>query len=102
MGSEDLLGCGADIDDVILGQASPNGEAPAIGRIASTNGGTALPANPTTNRPSPSSATDAATGRWPLGLPSGLKPEQRPPALRGWLHNHDLSTDPRPRRGNNR
>lgn len=25
---------GADIDDVILGQASPNGDAPAIGRIA--------------------------------------------------------------------
>ncbi|MEV6140060.1 acetyl-CoA C-acetyltransferase [Nocardia sp. NPDC051990] len=30
---------GADIDDVILGQASPNGEAPAIGRIAALNAG---------------------------------------------------------------
>ncbi|MCY4669603.1 MAG: acetyl-CoA C-acetyltransferase [Rhodococcus sp.] len=30
---------GAEIDDVILGQASPNGEAPAIGRIAALNAG---------------------------------------------------------------
>ncbi|MCD2261563.1 acetyl-CoA C-acetyltransferase [Dietzia aurantiaca] len=30
---------GADIDDVILGQASPNGEAPAIGRVAALNAG---------------------------------------------------------------
>lgn len=30
---------GADIDDVILGQASPGGEAPAIGRIAALNAG---------------------------------------------------------------
>jgi acetyl-CoA C-acetyltransferase len=30
---------GSDVDDVILGQASPNGEAPAIGRIAALNAG---------------------------------------------------------------
>ncbi|TFI44924.1 acetyl-CoA C-acyltransferase [Rhodococcus sp. 1R11] len=30
---------GADIDDVILGQASPNGDAPAIGRIAALDAG---------------------------------------------------------------
>jgi acetyl-CoA C-acetyltransferase len=30
---------GAEVDDVILGQASPNGEAPAIGRIAALNAG---------------------------------------------------------------
>ncbi|MGF7123898.1 acetyl-CoA C-acetyltransferase [Rhodococcus sp. BE178] len=30
---------GADIDDVILGQSSPGGEAPAIGRIAALNAG---------------------------------------------------------------
>lgn len=30
---------GAQIDDVILGQASPNGEAPAIGRVAALNAG---------------------------------------------------------------
>ncbi|MET8778748.1 acetyl-CoA C-acetyltransferase [Nocardia sp. NPDC004654] len=30
---------GASIDDVILGQASPNGEAPAIGRIAALDAG---------------------------------------------------------------
>ncbi|MGC0362343.1 acetyl-CoA C-acetyltransferase [Rhodococcus sp. 27YEA15] len=30
---------GLDVDDVILGQASPNGEAPAIGRIAALNAG---------------------------------------------------------------
>ncbi|NKW46014.1 acetyl-CoA C-acyltransferase, partial [Rhodococcus hoagii] len=28
---------GSDIDDVILGQASPGGEAPAIGRVAALN-----------------------------------------------------------------
>lgn len=36
------------------------------------------------------------------GLPNGLKPEQWPPALTGWLHNHDWSTDPGPRCGNHR
>ncbi|SNT45413.1 acetyl-CoA C-acetyltransferase [Rhodococcoides kyotonense] len=30
---------GTDVDDVILGQASPNGEAPAIGRIAALDAG---------------------------------------------------------------
>ncbi|RVW04570.1 acetyl-CoA C-acetyltransferase [Rhodococcus spongiicola] len=30
---------GSDVDDVILGQASPNGEAPAIGRVAALNAG---------------------------------------------------------------
>lgn len=30
---------GADIDDVILGQSSPNGEAPAIGRVAALDAG---------------------------------------------------------------
>lgn len=30
---------GVDVDDVILGQASPNGEAPAIGRVAALNAG---------------------------------------------------------------
>lgn len=30
---------GSDVDDVILGQASPNGEAPALGRIAALNAG---------------------------------------------------------------
>ncbi|RVW05239.1 acetyl-CoA C-acetyltransferase [Rhodococcus xishaensis] len=30
---------GSDIDDVILGQASPGGEAPAIGRVAALNAG---------------------------------------------------------------
>ncbi len=30
---------GRDIDDVILGQASPNGEAPAIGRVAALDAG---------------------------------------------------------------
>lgn len=30
---------GSDIDDVILGQASPSGENPAIGRIAALNAG---------------------------------------------------------------
>ncbi|NGP06334.1 acetyl-CoA C-acetyltransferase [Rhodococcus sp. 14C212] len=30
---------GADVDDVILGQASPNGEAPALGRVAALNAG---------------------------------------------------------------
>jgi acetyl-CoA C-acetyltransferase len=30
---------GSDIDDVILGQASPNGEAPAIGRVAALDAG---------------------------------------------------------------
>ncbi|MDV2478171.1 acetyl-CoA C-acetyltransferase [Rhodococcus zopfii] len=30
---------GADVDDVILGQASPNGESPAIGRVAALNAG---------------------------------------------------------------
>ncbi|OZC91644.1 acetyl-CoA acetyltransferase [Rhodococcus sp. 06-412-2C] len=30
---------GSDIDDVILGQASPNGDAPAIGRIAALDAG---------------------------------------------------------------
>ncbi|MBY6676213.1 acetyl-CoA C-acetyltransferase [Rhodococcus sp. BP-332] len=30
---------GADIDDVILGQGSPNGEAPAIGRVAALDAG---------------------------------------------------------------
>lgn len=29
----------SDIDDVILGQASPNGEAPALGRVAALNAG---------------------------------------------------------------
>ncbi|ATQ29701.1 acetyl-CoA C-acyltransferase [Rhodococcus ruber] len=30
---------GTDVDDVILGQASPNGEAPALGRVAALNAG---------------------------------------------------------------
>ncbi|UVT23718.1 acetyl-CoA C-acetyltransferase [Rhodococcus pyridinivorans] len=30
---------GSDIDDVFLGQASPNGEAPALGRVAALNAG---------------------------------------------------------------
>ncbi|MDV6295807.1 MULTISPECIES: acetyl-CoA C-acetyltransferase [Rhodococcus] len=30
---------GSDVDDVILGQASPNGEAPALGRVAALNAG---------------------------------------------------------------
>lgn len=30
---------GADVDDVILGQAGPNGEAPAIGRVAALDAG---------------------------------------------------------------
>ncbi|WP_420748951.1 acetyl-CoA C-acetyltransferase [Rhodococcus sp. O3] len=30
---------GSDVDDVILGQASPGGEAPAIGRVAALNAG---------------------------------------------------------------
>ncbi|MBY6569914.1 acetyl-CoA C-acyltransferase, partial [Rhodococcus sp. BP-154] len=30
---------GSDIDDVILGQASPNGEAPALGRVAALDAG---------------------------------------------------------------
>lgn len=30
---------GADVDDVILGQGSPNGEAPAIGRVAALDAG---------------------------------------------------------------
>ncbi|KOS56820.1 acetyl-CoA C-acetyltransferase [Rhodococcus rhodochrous] len=30
---------GIDVDDVILGQASPNGEAPALGRVAALNAG---------------------------------------------------------------
>jgi acetyl-CoA C-acetyltransferase len=30
---------GADVDDVILGQASPNGESPAIGRVAALDAG---------------------------------------------------------------
>jgi len=30
---------GGDVDDVILGQASPNGEAPAIGRVAALDAG---------------------------------------------------------------
>src|SRR3954470_19674043 len=29
----------ADVDDVVLGQANPNGEAPAIGRIAAVDAG---------------------------------------------------------------
>jgi acetyl-CoA C-acetyltransferase len=30
---------GDDIDDVVLGQGSPNGEAPAIGRVAALDAG---------------------------------------------------------------
>ncbi|MBY6409206.1 acetyl-CoA C-acyltransferase, partial [Rhodococcus corynebacterioides] len=30
---------GSDVDDVILGQGSPNGEAPAIGRVAALDAG---------------------------------------------------------------
>ncbi|MET0198065.1 MAG: beta-ketoacyl synthase N-terminal-like domain-containing protein, partial [Rhodococcus fascians] len=30
---------GSDVDDVILGQASPNGDAPAIGRVAALDAG---------------------------------------------------------------